>query len=96
MAQQKRFWSEEISDREVGRDLTECELMAICGGTGGSFDLSNWFASPKQDKTAKTHSKADAKAAAKAQAANDAAVKQFVDGFNALTALTNGLVGSII
>lgn len=82
MVQKKKIDSDEISMAEVGRELTESELMAICGGTKGSFNLPvlpGWPTAP-QGKTAQAH----------------ATQNDFTKGVAALTTLTNNLIGTIL
>lgn len=96
MALKKTFRDKENSEVEVGRDLTESELIAICGGTGGSFNLPNWLASSSQGKSAKVNVN-EHKAAAEAAAVQANAMgSKFIGSFSALTALTGGLLGSVI
>ncbi len=74
-----------VLNEEEGRELTENELLAICGGAGGSSNVSgwpNWFAAPQTShgKSAKAH----------------ASKNDFAQGFEQLQNLTSALVGTIL
>ena len=88
MVQKKNACSEEMLSVEAGYELTESELAAVCGGTGGSYNLPslpNWFGVPQTQSTS-----------AKGHAAKNNDSSSNFNSFEAVSNLTNTLLGALL
>lgn len=101
MLRQKTARGEEILDAEAGRELTESELAAICGGAGGSSgpDLSGLYNFPNltnvlNPQSVSTNTKGNT--TANRDGAGKITGFPGLTGLGSLSTLTSGLINSLM